>query len=146
MSAWLISIVGIVVIGVLIELLLTDSPMSRFIRSIYTFFILFVIVQPLPGFFRNGIPVGGAGVDYNWNLIGNINALNVQSAQRRVEDALARAGFDMVIVTISHDHTAPTFRIEHVYVNAWHHSNAHTEIIRIVRATLGVRDDQITIV
>ena len=151
MSAWLLGIAGIVVIGVIVEIILTDSPMSKFIRSIYGFFVLLVIVSPLPGFFRGGFEVGG-NFDYDWELIGTINAQSLDAATRRVQNALAQARFENVIVTITKERDAPSFRIERVFINAigvtHNHANINTEteIIRIVTVVLGIREDRIVYV
>jgi len=87
MTAWLLSIVGITVVGVLVELLLTDSPMSKFVRSIYTFFILFIIVSPIPGMFKNF----EANIE-NPNIQINTDFVQTQTL-RRVEAALSSTGF-----------------------------------------------------
>lgn len=148
MTPWLLSIVGVVVVGVLIDLLLTDSPVSKFVRSIYAFFILLVIVQPIPGFLRGGVQVGG-GLEPDWGLVGQINSMSAASAQRNLERTFEVAGFSGILVTITPVRDSQTFRIHTVYINAWnsHHSNANldhrTEIIRITRAVLNVNEDQI---
>ena len=48
MTAWLASIVGVVVIGVVVDLMIQGRRMESFVRSIYSFIVLFVIVSPLP--------------------------------------------------------------------------------------------------
>jgi len=145
MNAWLLSIAGIVVIGVLVELLFTDSPMHKFVRSIYAFFILLVIVMPLPGLFQRDIPVGG-GIDFDWELVTSINLQSTQAAQARATRALDQNNFEGVIVTVIPEPNIPTFRIERVYINAWHHRNninARGEIIRIIRAVLNIDEGRI---
>lgn len=148
MTAWLLSIAGIVVVGVLVELLLTDSHMSKFVRSIYGFFILLVIVTPLPGFLR-GIETGGIGIDYDWELVGIINTQSIESARHRAERALQGAGISGVILVIQADETSPSFRINRVFINAGAASSVNpnitlrTEIIRIITATLNIDEGRI---
>lgn len=152
MSAWLLSITGIIVVGVLVELLLTDSVMSKFIRSIYAFFVLFVIVQPLPGFFGRQFDWNNQ-LEYDWALIGTINANSVIAAQTRVETALRHANISNVIVTVTNVRDVPQFRIENVYINAWNaqytgqteNINLQARIISIATAVLNVSADQITV-
>ncbi len=48
MTAWLASIVGVVVVGVIVELVMQGRRMGNFVRSIYSFMVLLVIVSPLP--------------------------------------------------------------------------------------------------
>jgi len=144
------SIVGIVVIGVVVELLLTDSPMSRFVRSIWAFFLLFVIVQPIPGFIRD-IDVGNVDMDWDWELIGNINTQSATGLARNTEVALANAGFQNVLITIQPDMQSPSFRAQSVHVNASAinvtnnrpNINVRTEVIRIVMLITRTNEDQI---
>ena len=53
MIGWLAPILGVVVVGVIIELISKESRLGKFVRSIYAFFVLLVIVQPLPKLLGN---------------------------------------------------------------------------------------------
>ena len=142
MSSWLLGIVGITVTGVVIELLLTDSPMSKFVRSIYAFFILFVIVQPIPAFLTNASVNVGVGFAPDTALIQTINLNSAVALQRNTEDVLARAGYPDAIVTIEYDKKATSFKIEKVYVNAWNITNKNAdEIIQIVAAVCNIEKE-----
>jgi len=144
MTAWLLSIAGVVIIGALVEVLLSDSSVHKFIRSIFAFFVLFVIAQPIPGFFRSAVSSleTGGGFELNSELIEQINAQTAAALQRNAQLALEAAGFDGVIVTIQ----AGT-----VYVNAFgvvlRHTNPDIDIknetIKIVRAVTGVSEEVI---
>ena len=149
MSTWLLSIAGVVVIGVLVELMLTKSTMSKFIRMVYTFFILLVIVAPLPGFLRGNVDLGG-NFDFDWELINIISNQSQVAATQRTITALDAAGFEDVLVTLTAVRDVPNFQIEKVFINAMgvtvthnQNINTRTEIIRIVRAVLRVTEDQI---
>ena len=148
----MLSITGIVVVGVLIELLLTDSIMSKFIRAVYAFFILFVIVSPLPAFFSGDFDWNNQ-LEYDWGLINTINTNSSQAAQARVERALEQSNISGTIVTITSERDNPAFRVDQVFVNAWNaqytgsrvNINLQAEIIRIVRASLNVTEEQIVV-
>ena len=47
-SVWAFSIAGIVVVGVLADLLLPEGNMHAYLKSIFSIFTVFVIVYPLP--------------------------------------------------------------------------------------------------
>ncbi|MCL2846905.1 MAG: hypothetical protein FWE38_04400 [Firmicutes bacterium] len=143
MGPWLMSIAGVVIVGVVVELLLTDSAMSKFVRGIYAFFILLVIVAPIPNLIRDGEFVGGEMDVIDWDLIGSINNMTVGAAQTRATDALARAGFDNAIVVIWHDRNATNLVIERAFVNAAGHINARDQIIRIVTTVLNIDEGRI---
>ena len=137
MSAWLLSIVGITVVGVLVELLLTDSPMSKFVRSIFAFFILFVIIQPIPAFFKNASASVSGGVPLDNALMQEINRQTAAAFAQNAVRALAAAGFENCIVTMAGGR---------VFVNAWNSvKKDEQEIIRIVAAVCNVSPDAVEV-
>ncbi|MDE7208303.1 MAG: stage III sporulation protein AF [Clostridia bacterium] len=48
MSGWLIGIVGVVSLGVLIEVLLPEGENSKYIRGIFSIIVILLIIYPLP--------------------------------------------------------------------------------------------------
>lgn len=51
MSAWLLSIVGVVSLGVLIEIIMPEGEHSKYIKGIFSLIVVFVIVAPFPKLF-----------------------------------------------------------------------------------------------
>ncbi len=47
-SSYILTIAGVVLISVVVELALPDGQMSKYIKSIFSFFIIGVIIAPLP--------------------------------------------------------------------------------------------------
>ena len=134
MTAWLLSIAGIVVVGALVDVLLSDSSVHKFVRSIYAFFVLFVIVQPLPGFFRDTLEVSGS-IELDTELMERINAQTTTALQRNAQLALESAGYNGIIVTI---HPGA------VYINALgSNTNNRQDIIKIVRTVTNVSEEVI---
>ena len=48
MSEWLLSIAGIILLSVLCEFILPEGQINRYIRGIFAFITIFVIISPLP--------------------------------------------------------------------------------------------------
>lgn len=63
-SAWLLSLVGIVVIGVLADIILPDGEMSKYVKGIMAVFTVFVIVSPLPNLLNAGSVDINTSVDF----------------------------------------------------------------------------------
>jgi hypothetical protein len=151
MTAWLLSIAGVATVGVLVELLLSDSPLSKFIRSIYALIILFVIIQPLPTLFRSmSTNVGGSiQIPLNTELMQQINNQTRDALERSTQSALATGGYENVIITIHHDQNSSTFKISNIFVNALGLStkqpiiDARQQIISIIKATTGAGEEVI---
>lgn len=48
MTAWLLGIVGVVSLGVLIEIIMPEGEHSKYIKGIFSIIVVFVIVSPFP--------------------------------------------------------------------------------------------------
>ena len=52
-SGYILSIVGIILLGVIVDLVLIDGQVKKYVKSIYVLFIIFTLVAPLPKFIDN---------------------------------------------------------------------------------------------
>ncbi len=59
-STWLLSIFGIVIIGVIADLLLSSSKVSKLVRSVFASVTLLVIITPLTGL------LSGDGISFDF--------------------------------------------------------------------------------
>ena len=99
MVGWLAPILGVVVVGVIIELISKESRLGKFVRSIYAFFVLFVIVQPLPSLL-NKLSTWHPETDVKVNA-GLVDNLNQAGRQSRVEQQLRQLGYASAVVCVS---------------------------------------------
>lgn len=97
MTAWLASIVGIVVVGVIIELLIQGRRMENFIRSIYAFIVLFVIVSPLPKLLNAEWWTTQPETMINTDFVDHVTQ---QSRQFQVSQILQSMGYKDAIITM----------------------------------------------
>ncbi len=97
MTAWLASIVGIVVVGVIVELVMQGRRMGNFVRSIYSFTVLLVIVAPLPKILK-----AEWWSVKNENLVNTelVESLSQESKQFQVNQILRTLGYENAIVTV----------------------------------------------
>mgnify|MGYP005805768403 FL=1 len=57
LSAWILSIAGVVLLSVLVELILPSGSMSKYIKGIFVFIIMFVILSPVPTLLNQNIDI-----------------------------------------------------------------------------------------
>lgn len=100
MAAWLGSILGVVVVGVIVELLTQNRRMGNFIRSIYGFIVLLVIVSPLPNLLKAEWWSAHADDLINSELLEN---LQHDSKQTQVTQFLRVHGYDQALVNVVDD-------------------------------------------
>lgn len=100
MTAWLASIVGVVVVGVVVDLLTQGRRMGNFVRSIYGFIVLFVIVSPLPKLLKT-----------DWGKLSVENLVNAElvedlrqgNQQTEINQILRTMGYTDAIITLVDD-------------------------------------------
>lgn len=98
MMTWLAAILGVVVIGVVIELLTKESRMGKFIHAVYAFFVLFVIVQPLPELLgRTDWWPSSESVTINADVVAD---LTQTSRQAQAEQILRQMGYPNALVCV----------------------------------------------
>ena len=100
MTDWLASIVGVVVIGIVVDLLTQGRRMGNFVRSIYGFLVLFVIVSPLPNLLK--MEWGSLPTE---NLVNTelVESLTQESKQMQVNQILRSMGYEQALVTTVDD-------------------------------------------
>ncbi len=106
LSGWIISIAGIICISVIIELVMPEGQMNRYIKGILSFIIVLVIILPLPKLLKTEINLDnmfeyGQNIkvdeDYLYQL--NLNKINV--VKEDIEDKIYKRGYKNVSVYIS---------------------------------------------
>ncbi len=100
MAGWLASVVGVVIIGVVVELLTHGRRMANFVRSIYGFIVLYVIVSPLP----NLLKAEWWQTEVEQMIdVGVVADLQQSSKQFRVQQILQTQGYQHAMITMVDD-------------------------------------------
>ena len=100
MTTWLASILGVVVVGIVVELLTENRRLGNFVRSIYGFVVLLVIVAPLPNLLKADWWQSNADDLINTELVTNLSQTGQQA---KVTQTLRQLGYDQAIVTVVDD-------------------------------------------
>ena len=104
-SAWIMSILGIVIIGTLIDLILPSGRISKYIKSIFATVTVLVIVVPIPNLIKNNFnPSGGNLITPEFTLDENYLAytdkVKMRYLAKGLEEKLAEDGLHNVSVEI----------------------------------------------
>ena len=81
LSAWVLSIAGIIVLCVLVELIMPSGQMNKYIKGILSFMVIFVIVMPIPKLlnlkidFNDFLNYGNVEVDKDYIYQLNLNKM-----------------------------------------------------------------------
>lgn len=150
MKAWVLSLVGIVFIGVLLDVILPDGKTNNFIKHIFSIFILFVIISPLGNLVIKGnwFNTGQEVVDTNFIYENNLNKVN--ALEKDIAANLETCGISNCSVIISADIFSESLQINQVYVditNAKYSdvSNVKDKIVAVVTKLINVSNNEVII-
>ena len=143
-SSWILSIAGIVIISVIVELILPEGSINKYIRSIFSFLVVLVIIAPLP-------VLVGKKFDYSQiisqeeftlqeDYLFQLNVYKTEALQEDLVNVINEAGYENVEVSVSCNNYATSFVVDAIYVEL---SNLvimdkaeHTNIIDIEKEIL----------
>lgn len=98
MNAWLLSIVGVVLLGVLLEILLADGQTTKYIKGVFALAVILVLVAPLPKFFNKDFDLNsffGDQMKTQDSFLNNVNERKNQEREDRLLKKLQKA--DMIV-------------------------------------------------
>lgn len=105
MKAYIISILGITVCGVLIEIILPSGKINKYIRSIYSIFVVAVILNPVITFFANnkGLDIKYNDIELSSTLMNYINQQKVNSLQSSITSQLEQQGMQNIDIVFNYE-------------------------------------------
>ena len=104
-SGWIMSILGIVVLGTTVDLLMTKSRMKNIIRSVFATVSVLVIITPLPSLIRNGVDISFSDM---------LGQMKIHTMKAAIESALENDGISGVKVELTaevHDNEITVQRV-----------------------------------
>lgn len=103
-SAYILSIAGIVLLSVIVELVLCEGQMKKYIKSIFSFFIIGVIISPLPNLISSK-SISSIFQIEDYDLQNSfLSSVNSQKAEAMASDMitqLSEIGYENVNIVIN---------------------------------------------
>ena len=153
MSGYILSILGIVIVGVLVDIVVPSGTINKYIKSIYAIFVLAVILSPVIKFLSNthDINVNITGYEINEDLMNYINTNKIKSLETNIENILKDEGFDGIDIKINYSIESNELMINSCTVNMQNlvitsdkqHINKYEFIIEVVREYTNLADEEI---
>lgn len=102
MIGYILSILGIVMAGIIIDLIIPSGSISKYIKSVYSIFIVAVLIMPLINFLNNNNGFNLAYKDYELqeSLLTFIHKNRVESLEKTIEQNLTAHGIENVDIEI----------------------------------------------
>jgi hypothetical protein len=121
-AGWLLGILAIVILGVVVDLMLSEGKTAKYIKSVFAAVTVLIIILPLPGIIKNGIDFDAPFMINNQLELDNgyLNytaELKLRAIARGVEEQLDKDGVHKAAVRITGSATGVDIKIEKVDVN-----------------------------
>ena len=157
-GSFVLSIVGVVFLGVLIDVIMPDGEMNKYIKGVFSLLALFVILSPVQKLFNNNFNLDD--IFYNNNAVETdsdfLEATNKQIKVQLEKTLLAKlksAGFDEIKVEIICEMSDNVFKIKKVIIDISNlvmskdlsHINKYKEIKKITTDFLNVEESDVEI-
>lgn len=86
MANWILSIVGIICLGILIEIVLPQGKTTKYIKGVFSLVVILVIVSPLPKLIGKEYEINFDGFDISHSVEQTISL--EQSISKKIQDLL----------------------------------------------------------
>lgn len=153
MNNWLLNIVGVIFIGVLLDIILPDGKTNSFIKHIFTIFLLFVIISPISSLVNKNFTLNTNKNVIDENFIYNTNLKKVEELEKLIKQNLDDVGIQNTSVIINASIFEENLTINSVYVDITNKVltidakklNVKEEVIKVVVNTVKVNKEDIVI-
>ena len=146
LSGWVLSIAGVVSLSVIVELIMPEGGLNKYIRGVFSFIIMLVIIAPLPSLVGKSFDFSNISLEGQYQLqedyIYQMNVYKTQALQNDISNQIKQSGYDNVVVSVSSENYSSQFKIKAIYVelaNLVINGQAqHTNIVDIEKEILQI--------
>ena len=153
MKAYIISILGITLCGVLIEIILPSGQTSKYIKSIYAIFVVAVILNPVINFFSktNNVDLNYNNFEISDKLLNYISTQKVEAVKQSIIAELNQNGASNIDLNLNFTHENNELVYKSCVVNlknlvyqpADKHISKYELIIKVVKQHTNLTDEVI---
>ena len=154
-SSYVLSIVGVVLLGVLINLILPEGSMSKYIQNIFALILVFVIVSPVSTLINTNFDISSivqtSSVEIDQNFIVLVNSQTVNQLEFSLQKAFLKEGYSGTIVKISANIWTSPLKLEKVTIDLTNlvikrevqHINKYSKMKEIVFKNINIEEEKI---
>lgn len=154
MINWVLSIAGMSFLGVVIDTLIPSGKIGGFVKGVFSLFLMYVIINPLPKLFNKSIEID-TNYEYeeNINFLETINLKKLENYKVDILDKLKKSGITNIEIDFDADIAKSDIVIKKVYVDIQNivlnndatHININDSIHKVIESVLGVKNKEVVI-
>lgn len=103
MSSYVLSILGVVLLGIIIDVIIPSGNINKYIKSIFSIFIIAVIISPVVKFIsnKNDFKLDYDNYQIDQELVEYIYKKRVNNEQTKIEEYFTNEGFCNIDIIIN---------------------------------------------
>lgn len=146
MNTWLLSIVGVVTFGVLLEILLADGETAKYIKGVFALAVVLVIVAPLPAILDKNFDINnffGTEIEAQANFLNSVKDRQNSEREENLCKELKKQNVDVQRVRIFYlQNDIKNIDIVKIYLLS---GKTEEKIFEIVQNAIGCSRDKIKV-
>lgn len=151
--SWLLSIVGIILLGVLVDIILPEGKLRKYIHSLYVLIVLLVILSPLAGLKNVEFSWTFESSDYylNDSYISNTYRQKISVLEKDIENKLSANDCAGVVISIIVNEHSKNMLILQIVADTTEMqtslsmAQAQLKIIEVVRSVINIETEKVVI-
>lgn len=120
-SSWIMAVVGISVLGVLVDLVMPDGQTKKYIKGVFAFIVVMVIISPLPSLLNKEFSINDIfeenAIVIQEDFVYQVNKDRLETLENMIEADLKEQGISNVSIKISANIFTNKMKIEAVFVD-----------------------------
>lgn len=154
MTGYVISILGVVIAGVVIDIVIPSGNINKYIKSIFSIFVVAVLISPIFKVVNNfkGVNLDTHKIEVDENLLNFIYKSQVSNKETNIETDLKERGFEGIDVDIQFSIESNKLKINSCVVILKNmstipdnqHIDMYEEIYEVVNDYTGLDIEEIT--
>ena len=107
MTGWILSITGVTILSVLVDLIMPNGQTAKYIKNVFAFMMILVIISPLPSLLKGNFDIGDIfqieEIVIQEDFVYQVNRDKLTALEDSINKTLEEEGLKNVIVTINAD-------------------------------------------
>ena len=155
MSGYVLSIVGIIFAGVIVDVIIPAGSTAKYIKSIYAVFVVAVLILPIINFINNnkGFVLEYNEYEVNEKLLNYIYSNRVETLEDNISNGLKSNGLENIDIEINYSienedlvMLTCTINLKNLVINEnFTHINKYDYIKKVVKDYIDLSDEEIII-
>ncbi len=120
-SSWLLSIAGMAVLGVLIDVVLPNGQTNKYVKGMFAFCMLLVIIAPLPALVNKNFDMDSifakTEIEIDNDFIYQVNRTKLNYFENQIKKQIEDKGIKHVNIVVNADIFSTNMQIKNVFVD-----------------------------